>query len=83
MPDFIVILNNVTLDHEHSAVVNVRDVSRLILFQSRVITIYDNSLIGLGSVNVTLVKHIFYSKEFELRNVPSYLSMFQGSGTSQ
>ena len=64
MPYFVVILHDVTFYHEHPAVVNVADVSGLILFQSRAITICDDFLAGLGCIEISFVKHVFDSKEF-------------------
>ena len=56
-------------------VIYVADVSGLIFFQSRAITVDDDQLNGPGSVKVTLIKHVFDSKEFQLGNVPPYLSI--------
>ena len=75
MTDLIVVIHNLTLYQEHLTIIYIADFTRLILSQSKAISIDNDGLKGLCGVVITLVEHVLDYKEFQLWDVSSHLSM--------
>ena len=76
MFDLIIIVHYVALNACHALIIYVAYVPKLKLLNATTITIDYYWFAGVGCVEITLIEHVFDSKEFQLRNVSSYLSMF-------
>ena len=75
-------MHNITFDACHALIIYVTHIPKLKLLNATAITIDYYWFAGVGCVEVAFIMHIFDSKEFQLRHVPSYLSMLLRSGTS-